>query len=103
MGKNSRIPESITSWIVSFDPYGFSSNENWLEEAEKVEDILQITQTSSDGLILDVGYYEKLYVAFVISNNDWENPVESIESASPIDISNRIYEWIKKYANCERG
>jgi hypothetical protein len=99
MPKNTKIPESIRSWVVSFDPYGFSSKENWLEEAEEVEDILQITHSTSEGPILDVGYYGKMFKAVVVSKNDWEQPVESIESSLPTDIATRVYEWIEKYAN----
>ena len=96
---NPKVSASINQWTVEFDPYGFAEDENWLEKADKVKDILRVEHVYVNGPILDVGYCGGKYIGVVISENDWENPLESVESKLPKEVSDRIYEWLIQYAN----
>ena len=96
---NSNIPASVNQWNVEFDPYEFVEKENWLEEAAKVEDILQIEHVYGDGPVIDVGYYNGKYQGFLILANDWKNPLDSVKSESPKEVSDKVYEWLVKYDN----
>ncbi|MCB0398701.1 MAG: hypothetical protein KDD26_03590 [Winogradskyella sp.] len=99
MIKNRRISSNINMWNIEYDQNGFTSNKDWLIQAEKTEDILQLSHIYEEGPILDVGFYRESYKIYVIYDNDWENPKEVFESQKMELIENKIYEWIDKYAN----
>ncbi len=99
MIRNKRISSNINQWQVEFDPYGFTENEDWLVNAEKTEDILQLSHIYGDGPLLDVRYYNGVYKAMVILNSDWDSPLENEDSQETNIIVNAIYRWIDKYAN----
>ncbi len=99
MTRNEAIPESINRWHIAFDPYGFTVKKGWLAEAERTEDILQLHHDNNDNLLIDVGWYHRIYGANVIVNKDWQNPLEFLKTISPEEIENAVYLWIAKYAN----
>ena len=96
---NLRLPAAINQWHVEFDPYGFANQVDWLKQAERTEDILQLAHVYSDGPIIDVGFYAHVFRACVIRNGDWDDPVESFESESEGEIENWIYSALDRYAN----
>lgn len=96
---NPRLPAALNQWHVEFDPYGFANNADWLKQADKTEDILQLAHVYSDGPIIDVGFYPEQFRSFVIKNEDWANPIEVFESTSEADMENWVYSAIERYAN----
>lgn len=95
---NSLIKDNINQWDVEFDPYNFIENENWIENSEKAEDMLQIHHVYGR-LIIDVGWYQKEFIACVVANKNWDKPVEKYKSESGSDINKCVCNWIEKYAN----
>lgn len=96
---NFRLPSTINQWHVEFDPYGFAHDADWLKQAERTEDILQLVHVCSDGPIIDLGFYSHSYRVHVIRNKNWECPVEVFESKSEREIENWIYSALERYAN----
>jgi hypothetical protein len=95
---NKKIFDNIKKWKIEFDSNGFEKDENWLKNAEKTEDILQLSHIYQKGTLIDVGFYNGNYKVYLISENDWENPKEIFESEKADLISEKVYEWIEKYA-----
>ena len=64
---------------------------------EDDEDMIEILY--KDGLLIDVGYIEKLSSFFitVVSNNDWTNPIEEIKVENKKDLLDQIQKTIYKY------
>ena len=64
---------------------------------EDDEDMIEILY--KDGLLIDVGYIDKLssYFITVVSNNDWINPIEEIKVEHKKDLLDRIQKTIYKY------
>ena len=64
---------------------------------EDDEDMIEILY--KDGLLIDVGYIEKLssYFITVVSNNDWTNPIEEIKVENKKDLLDQIQKTIYKY------
>jgi hypothetical protein len=98
MFTNKKISENINQWNIEYDPYGFSTDENWLKKAEKTEDILQICHINGDGPVIDVGFYRVSFKIYVIYGTDWENPKELFESKDIKKLSEKIYDLIDKYS-----
>lgn len=96
---NPKITSNINQWYIEYDQNQFITNENWLINAVKTEDILQLNHITKEGPILDVGFYVEYYKIYIIYDNDWENPKEIFESQNTKLIENKVYEWINKYAN----
>ena len=96
---NPDLPSCINQWHVEYDPYGFTRNANWLQSAEKTEDILQLAHIYADGPIIDIGYYSGSYLAVVIRDGDWENPHESFSSTSSDAISKWLYSALHRFQN----
>lgn len=96
---NHRLPAAINNWHVRFDPYGFAIHADWLKQAEKTEDILQLAHVYSDGPIIDVGFYSHVFRVCIIRNGNWEDPIETFESRSEGDIEYWIYLALERYAN----
>ncbi len=84
-------------WDVEFDPYGFLEHENWLENSEKTEDILQVHHIFAVGPILDVGWYENTYRVVVVLEGGWDKPIESFQSTIQSEIKNAVYNYLNKY------
>ena len=99
MISNPEISDSINQWGIEFDPYGFTTKVNWLEDAEKVEDILQLQHVCANGPILDLGFYNGVYRVVIVFGQDWDNPIELAESSSVKEIKQKIYTWLAKYEN----
>ncbi|CAL2075574.1 conserved protein of unknown function [Tenacibaculum sp. 190524A02b] len=97
MIKNLKISSSINQWHIEYDPNGFIDSENWLNNAEKTEDMLQLSHVYADGPVIDVGFYGELYKIFVIYNENWEDPKEVFESKNMDLISDKVYELMDKY------
>jgi hypothetical protein len=95
---NKRVPESISSWRLKFDPYDIFSNEDWLAHADLTEDILQLQSFGDTDLILDVGYYQDQYRAFVVKNSDWDQPLDAFKSPSVSAMIDWVYSAISRYA-----
>ena len=98
MIRNTKIPGDINQWHVDHDQNGFLKNENWLKDAYPTEDILQLSHVFGDGPILDVGFYTDRFKVYIIYDKDWENPREVFESSDPEVVSEKVYEFIRKYA-----
>jgi hypothetical protein len=96
---NNKIPSDINQWHVEYDQNGFLKNENWLKESYPTEDILQLSHVYEDGPILDVGFYGGKFKIYVIYDKDWDNPKEFFESSDPEIVTNKVYEFLNKYAN----
>ena len=88
---NSHLPKSIQDWKVTFDPYGLLVDEDWLEHAEPVEDILQLASIHRSERILDVGCYQGKYRAVVVENSNWHQPIETFQSTSPRTVAHWVY------------
>ncbi len=97
--KNKDIPDSINQWHVEFDPYGFTDDVNWLEKAEKTEDILQLQHVYDDGPIIDVGFYNGIYKLVAVLKDDWDHPLDKFDSTSVQEITKKTYELMTKYEN----
>ena len=96
---NNKISKNINQWQIDYDQNEFLKDENWLKNSYTTEDILQLSHIDTDGLILDVGFYGDRFKILIIYNKDWENPKEVFESSNPDIVSNKVYEFINKYAN----
>ncbi len=96
---NPEIGAAINQFHVEHDPYGFVEDSNWLLNAAKVENILQLGHVYGDGPIIDVGFYGEFYRAVVIRDLDWERPVEQFESDDPAEINRWLLVAIDRYAN----
>lgn len=99
MSHNNKISANINQWHVDYDQNEFLKDENWLKDSYPTEDILQLSHIDIDGPILDVGFYRDSFKIFIIYDKDWENPKEVFESSDPDIVSNKVYEYIDKYAN----
>jgi hypothetical protein len=64
---NHDLPADINLWHIEHNPYGFASNENWLETAAKTEDILQLAHVYTDGPVIDVGFYADRFKVLIIT------------------------------------
>lgn len=95
---NCRLPTAIDAWETEFDPCGLRANSDWLQQAERVEDLLQLRSLRSPERILDVGFYTDRYRVLVVENSNWAAPVEQFESESPDATCNWIYSAICRYA-----
>jgi len=64
---------------------------------EDDEDMIEILY--EDGLLIDVGYIEKLgsYYITVVSDDDWTNPIEEMKVDNKKDLPERLQETIYKY------
>lgn len=96
---NSKITSDINQWHIAHDPYGFTQNEDWLRKAEKTEDILQLQHVYAEGPILDVGWYNGIYRAVIVVEENWEEPIEKVESESENVVSDMVYKWLGQFAN----
>ena len=96
---NKQIPNEISQWQAEHNQNEFLTNENWLRDAYPTEDILQIQHKTSDGPVLDVGFYGSKYKIYVIYDQDWDNPAEVFESADSDLVSGKVYELLKEYAD----
>ncbi len=99
MATNIKIPGNINQWKIENDQNEFFSNENWLLNAKKTEDILQLSHIYQNGLILDLGFYRNNFKIYVIYDYDWENPKEVYESKEAKLVTEKLYELIDIYAN----
>ena len=95
---NSKLPISIDVWQTDFDPYGMLENVDWLARAEKVEDILQLSHSKEANRVIDLGYYQDRYTAYVIENSNWEEPVETFKSYEIDAMTEWLYSAISRYA-----
>lgn len=96
---NFQIPDAINQWSIDHDPYEFIKTSDWLDLANKVEDILQISHVYADGPIIDVGYYSDNFVAQVIAHNNWVEPIEKFVSHDTNKINRWLHTMLKKYEN----
>ncbi len=96
---NKSIQDDINKWTIISNPYGFSDSVKWLSEAEKVEDILQLEHNNTNGLILDVGFYNEEYKVFIIKDWNWEKPIECFSSKLINEVTEKVYFFINKYKN----
>ena len=95
---NENISASLNQWDADFDPYGFVERADWVENAEKTEDLLQLTNVYGE-LVIDVGFYTNVYKAYVVEHQNWEFPVESYETTDCSTLNAVICAWMDKYAN----
>ena len=98
MALNDKVPSDINQWHVDYDQNEFLKNENWLKDAYPTEDILQLSHVYEDGPIIDVGFYVEKFKIYVIYDKDWDNPKEIFESSDPEDVTEKVYEFLNKYA-----
>ncbi len=96
---NDNIPNEINQWHINFDHNKFFINENWLKHAYPTEDILQLSHVYEGGYIIDVGFYGEIFKIYIISDKDWDNPKEIFESSDPETVTEKVYEFIIKYAD----
>ena len=95
---NCNLPSAIDAWKIDFDPYGLQVNPDWLHQAERVEDLLQLQSIRSPGRILDVGFYTDRYRVVIVENSNWSEPIDQFESISPDETSRWVYRAISRYA-----
>jgi hypothetical protein len=95
---NYQLPIAIDAWKTEFDPYGLRISSDWLQRAERVEDILLLSSLGSPERVLDVGFYIDRYRGLIVENSKWDEPVEQFESQSPHTASDWVYSAISRYA-----
>ena len=80
-----------------YDPYSILDLDE-LDESTiyPTEDLLQFTNLQS-GTIVDLGYYQKIWIVFIIKNEDWENPLVKIEFQKLLDALFTIEGLLSKY------
>lgn len=94
---NQQLSESFGAWQPEFDPYNISADHEWLSNAELTEDILQLRNLHLDR-VLDVGYYQDRYRAYVVENADWDHPIDKFESTAASAMAEWVYAAISRYA-----
>ena len=89
----------IWNWMPDIDPSLLSSDDKrWLQFTE---DLLYI-QSADGRYMIDVGWYPEMnpsgiFGLYVIENNDWANPVESVSDRNMEKIIARVTAFCNKY------